>query len=44
MQLIVLAGYLHDVYIAGASLFYILIVAQSFFGSAGGRFDQACRA
>jgi putative MFS transporter len=32
--LIVLAGYLHDVYIAGASLFYILIVAQSFFGSA----------
>jgi putative MFS transporter len=30
----VLAGYLHDVYIAGASLFYILIVAQSFFGSA----------
>src|SRR6266566_1202884 len=32
--LMVLAGYLHDVYIAGASLFYILIVAQSFFGSA----------
>src|SRR5437588_2227810 len=32
--LMVLAGYLHDVDIAGASLFYILIVAQSFFGSA----------
>jgi putative MFS transporter len=32
--LMVLAGYLHDIYIAGASLFYILIVAQSFFGSA----------
>src|SRR5205823_5954999 len=32
--LMVLAGYMHDVYVAGASLFYILIVAQSFFGSA----------
>src|SRR6266849_6460985 len=32
--LMVLAGYMHDVYIAGASLFYILIVAQQFFGSA----------
>src|SRR6201998_204228 len=32
--MMVLAGYLHDVYVAGASLFYILIVAQSFFGSA----------
>jgi putative MFS transporter len=32
--LMVLAGYLHDVYIAGASLFYMLIVAQAFFGSA----------
>src|SRR6266446_3288931 len=32
--LMALAGYLHDVYIAGASLFYILIVAQTFFGSA----------
>src|SRR5437899_11622028 len=32
--LMVLAGYLHDVYSAGASLFYILIVAQVFFGSA----------
>ena len=28
--LMVLAGYLHDVYVAGASLFYILIVAQAF--------------
>ena len=32
--LMVLAGYMYDVYIAGASLFYILIVAQGFFGSA----------
>src|SRR5258708_7284246 len=32
--LMVFARYMHDVYIAGASLFYILIVAQSFFGSA----------
>ena len=28
------AGYLYDVYIFGASLFYILMVAQGFFGSA----------
>ena len=28
------AGYLYDVYIFGASLFFILMVAQSFFGSA----------
>src|SRR6202162_4119926 len=32
--LMVLAGHLHDFYIGGASLFYILMVAQSFFGSA----------
>src|SRR5262252_4094012 len=32
--LMVLAGYLHDVYIAGFSLFYMLMVAQGFFGSA----------
>src|SRR5215471_13009772 len=32
--LMVLAGYMHDVYIGGASLFYVLIVAQTFFGSA----------
>src|SRR5262249_42001646 len=32
--LMTLAGYMHDVYVARASLFYILIVAQSFFGSA----------
>src|SRR5712671_3432049 len=32
--LMVAAGYTYDVYIAGASLFYILIVAQGFFGSA----------
>src|SRR5260221_12836879 len=29
-----LAGYLYDVYVFGASLFVILMVAQSFFGSA----------
>jgi MFS transporter, putative metabolite:H+ symporter len=32
--LMVLAGYLHDVYIRGFSLFYVLMVAQGFFGSA----------
>src|SRR5262249_26960919 len=32
--LMVLAGYMHDVYIGGASLLYILIVGQSVFGSA----------
>ena len=32
--LMVAAGYLYDVYIFGASLFFILMVAQSFFGSA----------
>jgi hypothetical protein len=32
--LMVLARYMHDVYIAGASRFYILLVAQGFFGSA----------
>ena len=32
--LMVLAGYMYDVYIFGASLFYILMVAQGFFGSA----------
>jgi putative MFS transporter len=32
--LMVLAGYLHYFYIGGASLFYILMVTQSFFGSA----------
>jgi putative MFS transporter len=32
--LMVAAGYLYDVYIFGWSLFYILMVAQSFFGSA----------
>jgi putative MFS transporter len=28
-----LAGYLHDVYIGGVSIFYAMILAQSFFGS-----------
>ena len=28
-----LAGYLHDVYIGGVSVFYVMILAQSFFGS-----------
>ena len=28
-----LAGYLHDVYIGGASMFFIMIVAQNFLGS-----------
>ncbi len=28
-----LAGYLHDVYIGGVSIFYVMILAQSFFGS-----------
>jgi putative MFS transporter len=32
--LMVLQGYLYDVYIGGWSLFYILFVAQTFFGSA----------
>jgi putative MFS transporter len=32
--LMVLDGYLYDVYVFGASLFFILMVAQSFFGSA----------
>src|SRR5713101_7306226 len=32
--IMVLAGYLHDVYIGGASLFYALLVASTFFGSA----------
>ena len=32
--LIALAGYLHDVFIGGVSLFYLLIVAQRFFGDA----------
>ena len=32
--LIVLAGYLHDVFIGTVSLFYVLLLAQSFFGSA----------
>jgi MFS transporter, putative metabolite:H+ symporter len=32
--LMVLAGYLYDVYIGTWSLFYVLIVAQGFFGSA----------
>ena len=32
--LMVAAGYLYDVYILGASVFYILMIAQSFFGSA----------
>ena len=32
--IMVLAGYLHDVYIGTASLFYILLVASTFFGSA----------
>ena len=30
----VLAGYLHGVYIGTWSLFYILMIAQNFFGSA----------
>jgi putative MFS transporter len=30
----VLAGYLYDVYIGGVSLFYVLVIAASFFGSA----------
>jgi putative MFS transporter len=30
----VLAGYLHNVYIGSVSLFYALILAQTFFGSA----------
>jgi MFS transporter, putative metabolite:H+ symporter len=32
--LMVLAGYLHDVYIGAVSLFFVLVMAQSFFGSA----------
>ena len=32
--LMVAAGYLYDVYVFGWSLFYILMVAQGFFGSA----------
>jgi len=32
--LMVLQGYLYDVYIGSASLFYMLFIAQSFFGSA----------
>jgi putative MFS transporter len=32
--LMALAGYLHDVFIGGVSLFYLLIVAQRFFGDA----------
>jgi MFS transporter, putative metabolite:H+ symporter len=32
--LMVLAGYMYDVYIFGVSLFYVLMVAQGFFGSA----------
>ncbi len=32
--LMLLQGYLYDVYIGGASLFYILFVVQTFFGSA----------
>ena len=32
--LMVLAGYLYDVFIGGWSLFYMLIVAQTFFSSA----------
>ncbi|HZT87436.1 MAG TPA: MFS transporter [Stellaceae bacterium] len=32
--LIVLAGYLYNVYLEGASLFYMLLVAQGFFSSA----------
>jgi MFS transporter, putative metabolite:H+ symporter len=32
--LIVLAGYLHDVYIGGVSLFLVLVIATSFFSSA----------
>jgi len=32
--LMALAGYLHSVYIGGVSLFYLLIVAQRFFGDA----------
>ncbi len=31
--LMVLAGYLHDVYIGAVSLFYVLILGQNFFGS-----------
>jgi putative MFS transporter len=32
--LMVFAGYLHDVYIGTVSLFYVLLIAQTFFGSA----------
>jgi putative MFS transporter len=32
--LMVLAGYLHDVHIGAVSLFFVLVMAQSFFGSA----------
>jgi putative MFS transporter len=32
--LMALAGYLHSVYVGGVSLFYLLIVAQRFFGDA----------
>jgi putative MFS transporter len=32
--IMVLAGYMHDAYIGGVSLFYALLVAQTFFGSA----------
>src|SRR4029077_21040547 len=32
--LMVAAGYMYDIYVFGASLFFILMVAQSFFGSA----------
>src|SRR2546425_4663190 len=32
--LMVLAGYLHDVYVGSVSLFFVLVMAQNFFGSA----------
>src|SRR5690349_20641120 len=32
--LMVLAGYLHDVYLGSVSLFFVLVMAQNFFGSA----------
>src|SRR5262245_45608050 len=32
--LMVLAGYLHNVYVGGMSLFFLLVMAQNFFGSA----------
>jgi putative MFS transporter len=42
--LMALAGYLHDVFIGGVSLFYLLIVAQRFFGDASYAIIGPCSA